>query len=177
MKKYLLTISAAACAAAAAAQVPSAWVPSAPVVTADRNVTFDINATGTHLPILWGFDTAWNDRANMLRGLRHAGCETVGVARVSFQPWDVITEKGKLPASLQRNLEARLANVALAGKKVDIALNLDGGEPTIKEVYGYLDENDNYIGDKEAVADAYARLIDATAAAVEEAGYRVVSAA
>ncbi|MDE6628140.1 MAG: RICIN domain-containing protein [Muribaculaceae bacterium] len=177
MKKYLLTISAAACAAAAAAQVPSAWVPSAPVVTADRNVTFDINATGTHLPILWGFDTAWNDRANMLRGLRHAGCETVGVARVSFQPWDVITEKGKLPASLQRNLEARLANVALAGKKVDIALNLDGGEPTIKEVYGYLDENDNYIGDKEAVAEAYARLIDATAAAVEEAGYRVVSAA
>ena len=67
--------------------------------------------------------------------------------------------------------------MALAGKKVDIALNLDGGSPTIKEVYGYLDENDNYIGDKEAVADAYARLIDATAAAVEEAGYTVVSAA
>lgn len=176
MKNHLLAIFATA-ALAAPAQTPSVWSLSGPVVKANRIIPFDINAQGEKLPILWGFDTAWNDRANMLRGLRYSGTETVGVARVSFQPWDVITEKGKLPAKLQRNLEARLANVALAGKKVDIALNLDGGEPTVKEVYGYLDENNNYIGDKEAVADAYALLIDATAAAVEKAGYRVVSAA
>ena len=176
MKKLILTLSAAA-ALAAPAQTPSVWMSSGPVVKANRILPFDMTAQGKSLPILWGFDTAWNDRGNMLRGLRYAGTETVDVARVSFQPWDVITEKGKLPASLQANLNARLANVALAGKKIDIALNLDGGSPTVKEVYGYLDENDNYIGDKEAIADAYARLIDATAAAVEEAGYRVVSAA
>lgn len=142
-----------------------------------RNVVFDMTSEGKSLPILWGFDTAWNDYGNMLRGIRYAGKESIGVARVSFQPWAVITEKGVLPEMLKRNLEARLKNVALVGKKVDIALNLDAGEPTVKEVYGYIDADNSYVGDPEKVADAYALLIDATAAAVEEKGYNVVSAA
>lgn len=78
---------------------------------------------------------------------------------------------------LRKNLVARMDNVKLIGKKVDIALNLDGGENTVKSVYGYLDENDNYVGDKDKVADAYAMLIDATAAEVQDMGYTVVSAA
>ena len=78
---------------------------------------------------------------------------------------------------LQENLEKRLANVALNERRVDIALNLDGGENTVKAIYGGLDGANNYVGDPDAVAEEYALLIDATAAAVEEAGYRVVSAA
>lgn len=129
------------------------------------------------MPVLWGFDTAWNSYGNMLRGLRFTGRDAIGIVRVSFQPWDVVTEKGVLPEKLQKNLDDRLANVALTGKKVDIALNLDGGEPTIHEVYGGLDANSQYVGDPASVAMAYALLIDATAASVEKAGYRVVSAA
>lgn len=156
---------------------PSSWNLYGDIKTFDRALVFDTDAEGKRLPILWGFDTAWNDYANMLRGIRYAGAETIGVARVSFQPWDVITEKGVLSQKLQQNLDKRLQTISLIGRKVDIALNLDGGEPTIKEVYGGLDENSNYIGDPASVADAYAKLIDATAAAVEKAGYRVVSAA
>lgn len=180
MKKDLIFILAAFSAASASAEsqpYPSAWSLYDYVRPADRTLLFDYNAEGKKLPILWGFDTAWNDYANMLRGVRHAGSETVGVARVSFQPWAEISEKGVLPPLLQENLDKRLETVALIGRKVDIALNLDGGEPTVKEIYGGLDPSNNYIGDKDAVADAYARLIDATAAAVEKAGYRVVSAA
>ena len=178
MKKTLLILSVAVAATAQAQTAPaSAWGRYGFAPVADRYVVFDFNAQGEQLPILWGFDTAWNDYGNMLRGVRHSGADAVGVARVSFQPWDIITEKGVLPEMLQRNLDSRLATVSLAGKKVDIALNLDGGAPTIKDVYGYLDENNNYIGDPDAVAAAYARLIDATAAAVQKAGYKVVSAA
>lgn len=180
MKKNLLFIVAGFSAAASAAEgplYPSAWSLYDYVEPADCNLLFDYNGEGKKLPILWGFDTAWNDYANMLRGVRHAGSETVGVARVSFQPWAGISEKGVLPPLLQENLDKRLETVALIGKKVDIALNLDGGEPTVKSIYGGLDASNNYVGDKDAVADAYAMLIDATAAAVENAGYRVVSAA
>ena len=95
MKKYLLTLSAAASLAASAQTVAptapiSVWDSYGPMFTADRALFYDTDAQGKSLPILWGFDTAWNDRGNMLRGLRHSGRETVGVARVSFQPWDVI---------------------------------------------------------------------------------------
>lgn len=68
---------------------------------------------------------------------------------------------------LQENLEKRLANVALNERRVDIALNLDGGENTVKAIYGGLDGANNYVGDPDAVAEEYALLIDATAAAVE----------
>lgn len=157
--------------------VPTSWSLQTPVVDADRNVVFDTDAIGVKLPILWGFDTAWNDRGNIVRGVRYTGKDAVDVVRVSFQPWAEITEKGKLPALLRKNLVARMDNVKLIGKKVDIALNLDGGENTVKSVYGYLDANDNYVGDKDKVADAYAMLIDATAAEVQDMGYTVVSAA
>ena len=99
----------------------------------------------------------------------HPSSDIIGVARVSFQPWAQITQKGVLPESLQKNLDKRLETVGLIGKKVDIALNLDGGEPTIKEIYGGLDADNNYIGDPESVADNYALLIDATYQAVTKA--------
>lgn len=156
---------------------PSAWDLYQIPANADRQLFFATDAIGKKLPILWGFDTAWNDYANMLRGVRYTGSDIIGVARVSFQPWAQITQKGVLPESLQKNLDKRLETVGLIGKKVDIALNLDGGEPTIKEIYGGLDADNNYIGDPESVADNYALLIDATAQAVTKAGYKVVSAA
>jgi hypothetical protein len=155
----------------------SAWRLYQNVTPGDVTLSFNMQDEGVSMPILWGFDTAWNDYANMLRGVRHSGSESVGVVRVSFQPWAGISEKGVLPPMLQQNLEKRLETVSLVGKKVDIALNLDGGEPTVKSIYGGLDADGNYVGDPDAVADAYALLIDATAAAVERAGYRVVSAA
>lgn len=135
-----------------------------PAPDADRSVVFDIFAQGQSLPIEWGLDTAWPSEANMRRGVEFMGADIIDVARVSFQPWAQITEKGVLPDVLRNNLAERMRLVALIGHKVNIALNLDGGDPTLHDVY------DNKPAE-------WAKLIDATAAAVQEMGYTVVSAA
>lgn len=175
----------AACVANARGEEPvTAWshYPMAPDY--DRHVTFDTDAIGKKLPILWGFDTAWNDYANMLRGVRHSGKDAVSCARVSFQPWVGVYDH-VLPTMLQKNLDARMETVALIGKKVDIVLNLDGGDNTVKSIYGgYKYENPDdpwwspktYIGKVEEQGPRWADLIDATAAAVEEKGYKVITA-
>lgn len=165
--------------------VTTAWDLYRQEALADRSLAFDVNATGVKTPILWGFDTAWNDRGNMLRGVRYCGADVVSCARVSFQPWAEITTKGVLPQSLKTNLQARMTNVGLIGKKVDIVLNLDGGDPTVKEVYGgwkYENPDDpwnspkEYIGNVVEQGPKWADLIDATAAAVEAMGYKVITA-
>lgn len=165
--------------------VPSAWGMAWHPEAADGFVFFNPYLPGENLPIKWGFDTAWNSYANMLRGVRYSGSDAVGVARVSFQPWAAITTKGVLPEMLRKNLDERMVTVGLIGKKVDIVLNLDGGDNTVKEIYGgYRYENPDdpwwspkeYIGDVKEQGPRWADLIDATAAAVEEHGYRVVTA-
>lgn len=181
----LTAISAGLSAWGANGSIPTAWSRMGEVPVADRRVVFETDAIGKRLPVLWGFDTAWNDYANMLRGVRHSGRDAVSCARVSFQPWAEIAEKGVLPETLQKNLDARMATVGLIGKKVDIVLNLDGGDNTVKEVYGgyrYEDPDDpwwspkEYIGDVREQGPKWADLIDATAAAVERHGYRVITA-
>lgn len=188
MKRYISILSSILMVTPSFGQtseIRSSWnlFPSAPA--SDRYVTFRTDAIGKKLPILWGFDTAWNDYANMLRGIRYSGADAISCARVSFQPWAEITQKGVLPEMLQKNLDSRMQTVGLIGKKVDIVLNLDGGDNTLKEVYGgYRYENPEdpwwspkeYIGDVVVQGPKWADLIDATAAAVEEKGYRVITA-
>lgn len=134
------------------------------VAAGDRQIVFNLSDAGKSLPILWGLDTAWPSRENMIRGARFMTPEVVKVARVSFQPWAKIEEKGVLPELLMGNLKERMDIVSLIGHKVDIALNFDGGENMLHDVY-------------DGQALEWALLIDATAAAVEGMGYKVVSAA
>lgn len=189
MKQYVIGMAAMAAMSAAAqpaaTPVVNTWGQYTPVALADRSLFFDTRDEGVSLPILWGFDTAWCSKGNMLRGIRFATPETIGLARVSFQPWAEITEKGVLPSKLLANLNARMDTVALIGHPVDIVLNLDGGDPTIKEIYGgYKYENPDdawhspkeYIGNVVEQGPKWADLIDATAAAVEAKGYKVVTA-
>lgn len=167
-------------------EVVTAWDLYGGPVACNYPVFFNPFGEGKKLPIRWGFDTAWNSTDNMKRGVRFATAATISCARVSFQPWAEITTKGVLPSSLQRNLNSRMNTVALIGKKVDIMLNLDGGDNTVASVYGgYKYENPNdkwnspktYIGDVVKQGPKWADLIDATAAAVQAKGYEVVTVA
>lgn len=194
MKRFWIGLAAGAAFFGMNAQEPgetagtrkaAAWEGKGAIPGFQRLVVFETDAIGRKMPIRWGFDTAWNDYDNMLRGVRYSGADAVSCARVSFQPWAEITEKGVLPESLQKNLDARMATVGLIGKKVDIVLNLDGGENTVKSVYGgYKYENPDdpwwspkeYIGNVEEQGPKWADLIDATAAAVEAKGYNVTTA-
>ncbi|MDE7438850.1 MAG: RICIN domain-containing protein [Muribaculaceae bacterium] len=169
-----------------AEEIASAWGLYSMPQMCYYQVFFDPYGEGKKLPIRWGFDTAWNSSDNMKRGVRFATAATISCARVSFQPWAEITTKGVLPTSLQRNLNSRMNTVALIGKKVDIMLNLDGGDNTVTSVYGgykYDNPDDKwnspktYIGDVVKQGPKWADLIDATAAAVQAKGYEVVTVA
>ena len=82
-----------------AVDVQSAWKAYALPKATNYSVFFNPSGQGVSLPILWGFDTAWNSRDNMLRGVRFATSGTISCARVSFQPWAEITEKGVLQSA------------------------------------------------------------------------------
>ena len=181
---------AAGCAATALAvsaqDAVTTWSLYPKPLNIDYTVFFNPYGEGKKLPVRWGFDTAWNSETNMTRGVRFATPATITCARVSFQPWAEITQKGVLPSSLQRNLDSRMKTVGLIGKKVDIMLNLDGGDRTVKSVYGGYDyENPgdpwhsakSYVGDVRVQGQKWADLIDATMAAVERKGYNVVTIA
>lgn len=167
-------------------EIATAWDLYSVPAACNYPVFFNPYGEGKKLPIRWGFDTAWNSTDNMKRGVRFATAETISCARVSFQPWAEITTKGVLPSSLQRNLNSRMNTVALIGKKVDIMLNLDGGDNTVQSVYGgnkYDNPNDKwnspytYVGDVVKQGPKWADLIDATTAAVQAKGYDVVTIA
>ncbi len=53
-----------------AVDVQSAWKAYALPKATNYSVFFNPSGQGVSLPILWGFDTAWNSRDNMLRGVR-----------------------------------------------------------------------------------------------------------
>ena len=189
---------AAVAALAAGAQGAQAAVPTAfdayPLAsTGQRTLYFDTEAEGDAYPVIWGLDTAWNDYYNMLLGVRYMGYDVVDVVRVGYNPYGLVQADGTLPSHMLDELKTRMEKVALitddpdgnalGNKKiVDIALNQDAAKPYLMGDYYYL----NTASDGTVSIDTnrgtknfpeWARLIDATAKAVEDMGYKVVSVA
>lgn len=183
--KAAVVLAASSLAASGRAEVTTVFDGFPLSATADRELVFDPTGTGAQLPVDWGLDTAWNSDENMIRGIRYITPECLAVARVSFNPYGIIPESGELPAFLQSELDKRMTNVARIGHKVDIALNLDAARLDLMGDYYHIGTNGEgnlYIDWNRADGGTknhaeWARLIDATAAAVEAKGYTVVSAA
>lgn len=183
--KAAVVLAASSLAASGRAEVPTVFDGFPLSATADRELVFDPTGTGAQLPVDWGLDTAWNNDENMIRGIRYITPECLSVARVSFNPYGIIPESGALPTDMQTELDNRMKNVERIGHKVDIALNLDAVQlykmgdyyniGTDGEGKLYIDWDRADGGTKNHAE--WARLIDATAAAVEAKGYTVVSAA
>lgn len=142
-----------------------------PSKKADRTLYFTISASGQKLPILWGLDTAWPDEYNMRRGVRFIGAENIGVARVSFQPWDYLPETAELTPRLESNLIERLRLVSYIGgpEAVKIVLNNDAPGDVVDERYFHVSES------PEAVR-AYCNLIYATTVSCQRKGWDVITA-
>lgn len=145
----------------AAAALPTA---AQTVYTTDYPVIFNPLDPGESKPVLWGIDMAWRSEANVLRSIRYMTPEVIGCARVSFTPYRAILTPGVLPDTLQQILDGRMDLVNMIGHKVDICLNLDGGNQTDWATY-----KNNPL--------PWCRLFDATAAAVQAKGYNVASVA
>lgn len=141
-----------------------------PAPVSDINVYFSVDDEGEAYPILWGLDTAWDSEENIRRGIRYMGSDIIGVARVSFQPIDFLTE-AVLSDRQEANLVERLRKIALINGVggVKIVLNNDTPEGM------YLESLANSATDP-AACEAYCNVIYATALSCQEKGWEVITA-
>lgn len=144
----------------------------------DVTVVFNTADKGVKTPVMWGLDTAWPSEDNMRRGVAFIGKDQLAVGRVSFQPSDLVNEKGELSSSQKSALNNRLNLMSLSGVK-DIALNCDhevlcdGENPTEEWKKKAAQHRQNYVG-KPA---EWVRLFKATIEYCRAKGFNVVSIA
>lgn len=127
------------------AATPTVFDSYAVVPTPQMIASFDPTGTGEQLPVVWGIDTAWPSRENMIRCFRTISPDNVGVVRVSFNPYALVTKEGFIPEGrCTDELRNRMGIVSLLEKertgnsKVDIALNLDAAIPRMQGDYYHI---------------------------------------
>ncbi len=135
--------------------------PIHPQPVADRIVPFNLSDSGKHTPILWGLDTAWPSRDNIVRGVAFMGSENIYLVRASFQPTMPLVN-GDLQSQQVADLNNRLNLINLTGSHTRVALNCD--HPSVDPWY---------VGN----AQNWAQLMDVTARRIQERGRRIVSIA
>lgn len=127
----------------------------------DRTVFFSVSGTGVSTPILWGLDTAWPSKTNILRSLAFMGAANVSIVRVSFQPTDSLVN-GDLQADQITALNNRINLTNLVSPDVEVELNDDA-----VSVAPWYTNN----------AAHWAALMAATAKRVEAGGHKVITIA
>lgn len=143
--------------------------------TAATAVPYSVDDTGKQLPITWGLDTAWPDEWNMRRGTAFIGAENLAVARVSFQPSDLVVN-GELSAAQKAALDTRLRLVRYSGV-THLALNCDHevlmtpDNATEAQEAEYAQHRANYVGKPEE----WVKLFEATTLYCQKQGFTVVS--
>ncbi len=164
------------------AQVASAADALTAQPATHRTVPFKLSDEGVSKPIIWGFDLAWRDENNMLRGIAFSDAKLVGIVRSSFTPTAPIVD-GQLGAQETEQLNYRINALRMVDPEhTQIMLNCDN--PTNDEWFYPLDpdllERTPFIADPEIRkirAQRWAELIDITIQAHENAGFKVVSVA
>ena len=178
MKKHLLLCAIASLGISGTSFAQESTTPTASAndylvanKKTDATLVFDTKAEGVKTPVIWGLDTAWPSRDNVIRGTNHIGKEYLGVGRVSFQASDLVDENGELSKKQKNALNNRLNIIALSGVK-DIALNSDH-EVLCDGDANAAQHRANYVG-KPA---EWVRLFKATVNYCRSKGFNVVSIA
>ena len=127
-------------------------------------VSFGYEDEGEEYVISWGMDTAWDVKANVVRGTNHIGKEYISTGRVSFQPTDTVDADGNLAEGRLYDLKNRCDHILLSGT-TEVMLNCDHYDEQMVE--------DNYKGH----LDRWMALYKATMEYVESRGLKVVSIA
>ncbi len=180
MKKAFIGILSIFAWTAANAQIEEI-ATSSQQLTVDKTtatpVPYSIDDAGEQLPVIWGLDTAWPDEWNMRRGTAYIGTENIGVARVSFQPSDLIVN-GELSSAQKAALDRRLNLVRRSGA-TQLALNCDHevlmtpSNATEAQKAQYAQHRANYVGKPEE----WVKLFEATTRYCQSKGFTVVSIA
>ena len=172
MKRINILVLALCSFMAAGAQTPednartphaSQWLQP---VNRGTVVPFDYNGAGTEYTVLWGMDTAWDNVGNVVCGTNAIGKENMGYGRISFQPNDLLTDKGELTAAQKTALRNRIAHIKLTGV-TDVLLNCD---------HEALNDR-NGIANYKGYPDRWYRLIKASVQYAEKLGMKIVSIA
>ncbi len=90
-------------------------------------------------PIKWGMDVAWDYEDNVRRGTNYIGKDVMATGRISFQPSDLVNEKGELSAAQQAALQTRLDHISLSGVR-NVILNCDHEKLNKANYYGKPEE-------------------------------------
>jgi len=153
---------------------------------ADCVVAFDVNDKGEEYKVNWGMDAAWDWDFNVNRGIAHIGKGNFATGRVSFQPYDLVTDKGngtyELTAGQKKKLKWRCDLIAATGTK-QVNLNCDH-----EALFCKVDANGNYPEQNGSKITDYTgrtnyqgkpqewyKLIKASVAYVKSLGLEVVS--
>ena len=153
---------------------------------ADCVVAFDVNAPGKEYKVNWGMDAAWDWDFNVNRGIAHIGKDNFSTGRVSFQPYDLVTDNGdgtyELTAGQKKKLKWRCDLIAATGTK-QVNINCDH-----EALFYKVDANGNYPESNGAKITDYTgrtnyrgkpqewyKLIKASVAYVKSLGLEVVS--
>ncbi len=85
----------------------------------DCTIVFDVNAEGKAFSVNWGMDTAWDNEANVRRGVNHIGKENLSTGRLSFQPTYLVTTNAdgsyELSTEQKTALRNRITHLKLTG--------------------------------------------------------------
>lgn len=93
----------------------------------DRTLLFGTSDTGVSKPITeWGADTAWPDRANMVRSIAFMGIGEIDLVRATF-PMNAALTSGQLTATQLADIANRVQLANLAGANKPLTLTADTG--------------------------------------------------
>lgn len=93
----------------------------------DRTLLFDTSGTGVSKPITeWGADTAWPDRANMVRSIAFMGIGEIDLVRATF-PMNAALTNGQLTTAQLADIANRVQLANLAGANKPLTLTADTG--------------------------------------------------
>ena len=154
--------------------VVMAWPCSAQRTSSDglvptygtTDVPFSTVAEGQKLPITWGMDAAWISQENVRRGIAFIGKENIANLRVSFQPTQPLVGDTALASAQRNDLNRRISIARLVGKP-DLIVNSDPADGKVNTYFTSASGRAN--------AAHWARLIDVSARAYENAGFRVIT--
>lgn len=138
---------------------------------ANVNIAFDVNGEGTPFRIKWGMDTAWDWDFNVTRGVNYYEKGKFETGRISFQPNDLVVDKGNgtytLSARQQKELKWRCDLIKRTGT-TEVNINCD---------HEALFANDDYTGrtNYQGKPQEWYKLIKASVQYAQSQGLKVIS--
>ncbi|WP_294745341.1 LamG-like jellyroll fold domain-containing protein [uncultured Prevotella sp.] len=92
---------------------------------ADVNVPFAISAEGKRYAPTWGFDLAWINEQNIMKGVNHMGKENVGIGRIAFRYTEALENDTLMSSNMISVLRQRINLFNKIDNKLPLTMTAD----------------------------------------------------